>query len=466
MTHPTDRTDAGSNGAPAPAWSEALERGGCRVSEARLASGMRVIVGERHTDPVAAVLVFYAVGSVHESGETAGVSHFLEHMMFKGTERTPKGEVDRLTALLGGQNNAFTGKDHTAYWFEFASDRWERALAIEADRMTNLVLDEQEFEAERDVVLEELAMGLDDPWRALSQDVESLACGEHAYGRPIIGTKETVEAITREAMFAHYRRAYAPSNATVVVCGDVERDAVYAEVERAFAEAVERAGVVDPMPTPEPFAMSPAPAEAAVLEGFEDAPAAAQRHLRHWPDEGKRLCVVWPGARCGDADDFALDFVQTILTSGRNATLTRALVVDGDLATYVSTANDARAHGGLFWLFAQSSDAARPQELEAAIEAQIERLATDGPTEDEMERALGVLVSGDAFESETVSDVAEQLGGFAVDADWRIALDGGERHRAVTAERVRETCERLLPFARATVGWSLPSEAPAVAEGA
>jgi len=466
--------------APRPAWSETLERGGCRVGEARLPSGMRVIVGERHTDPVVAVLVFYGVGSVHEAPEVAGVSHFLEHMMFKGTERTPKGEVDRLTALLGGQNNAFTGKDHTGYWFEFASDRWERALAIEADRMTNLALDPTEFEAEREVVLEELAMGLDDPWRVLSQDVESLACGDHPYGRPIIGTKETVEAITREAMFAHYRRAYAPSNATVVVCGDVERDEVFAKVAAAFAEAARHGVGLEPLPEPAPFVASPGPERDGERDGehdgqpdgerdsdhesathtaahdFRDAPRVARRHLRHWPDEGKRLCVVWPGARCGDDDDFALDFVQTILTSGRNATLTRALVVDGDLATYVSTANDARAHGGLFWLFAQASDSARPQELEAAVEAQIQRLATDGPTATEMERALGILVSGDAFECETVSDVAEQLGGFALDADWRIALDGGERHRAVTPDRVREVAARLLPFARATVGWSLP----------
>lgn len=441
------------------------------MSEAVLPSGMRVIVGERHTDPVAAVLVFYGVGSVHEPEEIAGVSHFLEHMMFKGTERVGKGEVDRLTALLGGQNNAFTGKDHTGYWFEFASDRWEQALAIEADRMTNLALDAQEFEAEREVVLEELAMGLDDPWRALSQDVETAACGEHPYGRPIIGTKESVEAISREAMFAHYRRAYAPGNATVVVCGDVERDAVFAKVASAFgAELRQGDELLTPLPEPEPFeSVLVAPPDVSIA-GVADAgsnaggPRVAHRITRRWPDDGKRLCICWPGARCGDDDDFALDFVQTILTGGRNATLTRALVVDGDLATYVSTANDARARGGLFWLFAQASESARPEELEGAIEAQVHRLATDGPTAPEMERALGILISGDAFEQESVSDVAEQLGGFAVDADWRMALDGGERHRAVTAERVRAVCERLLASRRATVGWSLPSANAAAAD--
>jgi zinc protease len=457
---------AASSAESDPPWSETLERGGCRVAETTLASGMRLIVGERHTDPIVAVLVFYGVGSVHEPAEIAGVSHFLEHMMFKGTKTVGKGEVDRLTALLGGQNNAFTGKDHTGYWFEFASDRWTQALAIEADRMANLALDPVEFEAEREVVLEELAMGLDDPWRAISQDVETLACGDHPYGRPIIGTKESVEAITREAMYAHYRSAYAPSNATVVVCGDVERDDVLAQVATAFADA---ARDVEPLPEPEPFVSAlVAPPDVTLAGTSPDAQPAAEPALRSgpvahrvrrtWPDEGHRLCIVWPGARCGDVDDFALDFVQTILTTGRNATMTRALVVDGDLCTYVSTANDARAHGGLFWLFAQGSNAAGEAQLEASIEAQILRLAGEGPSAAEMERAMGILVSGDAFECEGVSDVAEQLGGFALDADWRIALDGGERHRAITAEQVRDVCRRLLPFSRATVGWSLPAE--------
>ncbi|MEZ5978643.1 MAG: pitrilysin family protein [Planctomycetota bacterium] len=418
-------------------WTEPLVRGGCRFSETRLPNGMRVLVGERHTDPVVAAMVFYGVGSVHEAPEVAGVSHFLEHMMFKGTERRGKGEVDRATALLGGRNNAFTGKDHTGYWFEFASDRWEEALAIEADRMTSLAIDAEELEAEREVVLEELAMGLDDPWTVLSQEVESAACGGHAYGRPIIGTQESVAGITREAMEAHYRRAYAPENATVVVCGDVERDEVLSRVRAAFPAAPRG---VAPLPEPAPLVN----------------PEHGARVRTTWPDEGRRLCIAWPGSRCGEKDDTALDFVQTVLTSGRNSVLQRALVLDGELATSVSTANDARAHGGLFWLFAEAADGVGEEQLESAIAREIARLATDGPTEKEMQRALGILVAGDAFEAEGVSEVAEQIGSFALDADWRLALDDGATHRSVTADDVRDAVRRLLTTERATVGWCVP----------
>ena len=135
---------------------------GASISEHRLRNGMRVLLVERHLDPVVAVMVWYGVGSRHESEGEAGLSHFLEHMMFKGTPRCGKGEVDRITTQLGGHNNAFTSQDHTAYWFELASDRWETALEIEASRMTDCSLDDEEFAAEKSVILEELAMGEDD----------------------------------------------------------------------------------------------------------------------------------------------------------------------------------------------------------------------------------------------------------------------------------------------------------------
>ena len=154
-------------------------RAGARVQEHRLDNGLQVLLAERNGDPVVAVVLAYRAGSRDETEREAGVSHFLEHMMFKGTGRLKRGEVDRITAQLGGQNNAFTSHDHTAYWFEFASDRWETALDIEADRMLNLSLDPSEFESERAVVLEELSMGEDEPWTQLARRVEAAVFPRH-----------------------------------------------------------------------------------------------------------------------------------------------------------------------------------------------------------------------------------------------------------------------------------------------
>jgi zinc protease len=148
-------------------------KAGARIEERQLDNGLKVLLVERHFDPVVAVMLWYKVGARNELEREAGVSHFLEHMMFKGSQKFGKGAIDLVTTQLGGSNNAFTSSDHTAYWFELASDRWEKALEIEADRMRGLLLDPTEYEAEKKVVLEELSMGLDDPWRNVTELVQS-----------------------------------------------------------------------------------------------------------------------------------------------------------------------------------------------------------------------------------------------------------------------------------------------------
>ena len=190
--------------------------GGAEISEHRLKNGLRVLLIERHADPVVALMTWYRVGARNEREDEAGVSHFLEHMMFKGSRGFAKGEVDRITTELGGSNNAFTGYDHTAYWFELASDRWERGLEIEADRMRHLSLDEGEFNAEREVVLEELAMGKDDPWRRLTELVQTALFARHPYRRPIIGHTDSLRGMTAASMREFYGRFYHPGNATLV----------------------------------------------------------------------------------------------------------------------------------------------------------------------------------------------------------------------------------------------------------
>ena len=198
-----------------------LTKGGAAIAEHRLRNGMRVLIAERHSDPVVAVITWYRVGARNEREDEAGLSHFLEHMMFKGSKRFGKGAIDHITTRLGGSNNAFTSYDHTAYWFELASDRWEKALEIEADRMRHLTLDGTEFAAEREVVLEELSMGTDDPWRRLTERVQGALFSRHPYRRPIIGHQDALAALEVEDMRDYYRRFYHPSNAVVVVCGDV-----------------------------------------------------------------------------------------------------------------------------------------------------------------------------------------------------------------------------------------------------
>ena len=425
------------------------ERAGALIHEHRLRNGLDVLIAERHDDPVVCVILYYAVGSRCETDAEAGMSHFLEHMMFKGSSKYKKGEVDRTTTMLGGQNNAFTGKDHTAYWMRFASDRWEMALEIEADRMLGLTLDPDEFDAERQVVLEELAMGDDDPWSVLAKAVEAALFGQHPYARPIIGYAESLKAMTPEMMRAFHGRFYQPGNATLVVAGDVNPKAALRAVRRHF-------GKLPAGPAPEPAFALPAP-----------KPGLANARLTlGWDDRGKRLCMAWPSVRVGSDQDYDLDVISEILAGGKASRLVKRLVDDEGLATSISTSNDTRVAGGAFWLFAECAGEVTPEVLEAAIDEELLRLTAERVPAAELKRVQARIVSGDVQQGETISELAEELGGMAIDAEWQLAFDRGARHKLVTAKRIARTAEELLDPSRRTLGWSLPNTDRATRLGA
>ncbi len=430
----------------APAPLARLVKDGTVVSEHRLANGMSVLLVERHADPVVAVMLWYKVGARNEREHEAGVSHFLEHMMFKGSPRFAKGEIDRLTTTLGGSNNAFTSSDHTAYWFELASDRWEKALEIEADRMRAVLLDAKEFDSERAVVLEELAMGLDEPWRRLTDLVQGTLFLRHPYRRPVIGHADALKRMSVADMRDYHRRFYHPGNATLVICGDIDPADALAKA-RAHFEAIP-AGV--PYAEADPFR----PAE---------EPASGERRVQvKWDDEGKRLCMAWPTAKVGSDDDAALDVISTLLTGGRLSRLHRRLVVETELASSVSSHNDARVEGGVFWIFAECSQGADPARLEAEIDRELATLVEEKVPSRELARVRSLLEAAEAYDHETTSDVAEQVGEAAVDAHWKLAFESLGNALAVDAARLRDCARRMLGRERRVVGWCLPAKAAVV----
>ncbi len=426
-----------------------LFKGGAKLSEHRLSNGMRVLLAERHSDPVVAVMLWYKVGARNESEREAGVSHFLEHMMFKGSQRFGKGSVDRMTTERGGSNNAFTSYDHTAYWFEMASDRWEETLEIEADRMRNLLLDAAEFSSEREVVLEELSMGQDDPWRQLADRVQAAAFPRHPYRRPIIGFTDTLRGMTVDSMRDYYRRFYHPGNATLVIAGDIAP-------ERALQLAQEKLGSLPLGPSYAEADTFRPPAEEA------DAHAGELRLGMHWDDQGKRLCMAYPAAAVGTSEHWTLEVICEILGGGRNSRLYRELVLERGLATSVSVHCDTRIDGGLVWIIAECAQEADPQELERRIDMQLEALASRAVTKQELERVRRKLEASEAHESETATDLAEDLGAWAVDADWHLALTNLRELLAVDAARIRACAAKVFARDRRVVGWCLPK----VQEGA
>src|ERR1041385_3484843 len=205
------------------------------VQKIVLPNGLTVLTKELHDKPVVATIIWYRVGSRNEELGQTGKSHFLEHMLFKGTEKYGKGDIDLLTLKNGGSNNAFTWLDFTAYYFTFASDRWQAALEIEADRMRNTTFAEEEFESEKQVVEEELRIGLDGPWEVLENEVWATAFRQHPYHWPTVGWLDDLESATGADMKAYYDKWYHPRNATLVIVGDFDPAEVLARVEALFA---------------------------------------------------------------------------------------------------------------------------------------------------------------------------------------------------------------------------------------
>jgi zinc protease len=408
------------------------------ITEVVLPNGLLGLVVPRRTAPIVSVQTWYRVGSREEEKGLTGLAHFLEHLMFKGTAKLRRGDIDRVTMKNGGANNADTTTDRTRYYFSFASDRWERALEIEADRMRGSAFDEHEFRAERGPVLEELRRDRDDPWWRLHESLESTAYHVHPYHNPVIGWAEEVTRVPRKDVLAFYDAWYQPANCTLVVCGDVDADA-------AVAAIVARFGEIPSKRLPKPFVP-------------EEPPQEGERRFElELAVNVPRMIAGFHTVRAGTRDDTVLDVVQTILSSGKASRLYERLVRTDRVATEVSGWNDARRDPGLFLFTLEAQEGVEPARAEAALWDEVARLATDGPAAEELARAKSMLRASLVFRSATTSGQGELVGSLQVLAgDWRIVKKLLPDLESVTADEIRDAARRFFRRGNRTVGWALP----------
>jgi zinc protease len=408
------------------------------IGETTLENGLRLLTLERHTAPVVSVHLWYRVGSADEPLGATGMAHFLEHMMFKGTDRYERGEIDRITLKLGGSNNAATYKDWTYYYFNFASDRWETALTIEANRMRNAALDPEEFEAERKVVLEELKTGRDSPWGELDETIESVAFLAHPYRHPVIGWRKDVQTVSRATLKAFYDRYYVPRNAVLVLVGDFDT-----------RKAVERVQAL--------FGGIPAGPDIPKRAFVEPEQNGEKRLVIRRDTELARLEILYHSASAGHADDPVLDVVRWLVVGNRSSRLTQRLVEEESACTFVSAFNDTRLDPGLFWIWTELRPDARHEDVERFIHEETARLASEGPKEDELARGKKSLLSNLVFRRANAERMAEDIGQMAMTADWRLTGRKADRLRAVTAADVRRVAGEIFAKRNRTVGWALPN---------
>ncbi len=354
---------------------------GIDIAHFTLKNGLEVVVIPDHRTPVVTHMIWYKVGSADETPGKSGLAHFLEHLMFKGTSKNPEGRFSQTLATIGGQENAFTTLDYTAYFQRIAKEYLPLVMDFEADRMTGLVLTDANVLSERDVVLEEFNMRVaNSPEARIGEQVSAALYLNHPYGRPVIGWHSEIEKLNREDALAFYRRFYTPNNAILVIAGDVTGDEVKPLAEKTYGK-VERVAEVPPRvrpQEPEPVAVR----QLTMADGRVAQPSLQRSYL----------VPSAHSAKSGEAE--ALEVLAHILGSGETSRIYRDLVVDQHVATvaggyYDDTALDETRFG----LFASPLPGVSFSTVETALDGVIAKLVDEGITQSELDRAKTRLIA-------------------------------------------------------------------------
>jgi len=408
--------------------------------ETTLKNGLKVIVKEDRRAPTAVQMVWYRTGSMDEVDGSSGLAHALEHMMFKGTPSIGPGEFNKLVAAAGGRDNAFTSRDYTAYFQQIPKEKLEEMMQLEADRMRHLTVDPKEFEQEIKVIMEERRLRTDDnPQAKLFEQMNAVAWQAHPYRRPIIGWMSDLESMTAADAKDWYQRWYVPNNATLVVVGDVEHQAIFALAEKYYGPMESR-----PLPARRPQTepeqkgerrvIVKAPAELPVLVLGYKAPA-----LR---DIDK------------DRDPYALEMLGAILDGYDAARLNKRLVREQQLAISAGASYDSTSRGpGMFYLSGTPTQGRTVAELEAALKNEITRIQNEGVTEAELKRAKAQLEAAQTYKLDSMMGQAMEIGqtetiGFSHRDTARMIA----RAQQVTAAEIQAVAKKYFSNDTLTVG--------------
>ncbi|HEU0013640.1 MAG TPA: pitrilysin family protein [Longimicrobium sp.] len=395
-----------------------------------LPNGLRVIVAEDHSTPVAAVNVWYHVGSGYEQPGRTGFAHLFEHVMFEGSRYVKEGDFDNLLEAAGAWNNGSTNTDRTNYYEVMPSNAVELALWLEADRMGGLLdaFNEGKLNGQRDVVKNERRERVDNaPYGALGETASALLYPSgHPYSWSTIGSMDDLSAASVEDVSSFFRRYYAPNNASLAIVGDVNTAQVRQWVERYFSGIPRGAEVAKPrIPLPQLAATS-----YTVKEDRVSLP---------------ELSMVWRSGPRFSADEAPLDVMSDILASGKSSRLYKRLVYDEQVAVFTQVGNDARLLAGDVWVRIRAKPDVDLDRIEAAVLEEIARIAQTPPTQEEVQRALNGRTTGFVSGLETVAGKADQLNEYLYfTGDAGYAERDLARYRAVTPADVQRVARQYL----------------------
>jgi zinc protease len=389
-----------------------------------LRNGMRLIVQEHRAADIVAIYLFVGVGTRHETADQLGYAHFQEHMLFKGTDKFGPGYVDRVVEGVGGRSNAVTSFDYTTFYLILPTEATATGVQLLADMAFRSTFAPEEIAREREVIFEEARIEQDNPRTAIVRQLYGMVFAGHPYGRPVLGTRETMLAATQERLRAFNRRYYTPENMTLVVAGPVDVAAVRAMVDRSFGQMSKTGYRSTPPPPPRPL-------------------GGGARRTTERPEQQAHLALGWQAPRSDDASGDAVDLLTTILAGTESSRLARRLRDEERLVSSVTMSYAALVGGGIASLRADL-EAKDLERVEKIVLEEIAKMQESGPTEEERRLAVTKFESEHAFDTETSEGLANAYG--LAETTWNLEaeLRYVERLRRITREQIRDAGRRYL----------------------
>ena len=406
-----------------------------RVQEFVLDNGLKVLLLEDHKSPAVTFQVWYRVGSRNEEDGKSGLSHFLEHMMFKGTNKVAPEEYSRIIAKNGGRSNAFTTQDVTVYFATMSREKIGIEIDMEADRMANALLNGKYFEPEKKVIMEERRLRTEDnPVSSLAEVTAAMAFTVHPYRRPVVGWMQDVENLTREDLRRHYQTYYAPNNAFIVVVGDFATEEILAKIKAAFG----------------PIPKGPMPPKVKIEEPSQ---SGERRIILKKEAELPFLLIDYHVPNLNSPDSFALDLLSVVLAGGRSSRLHEDLVYHKRIAQSVDADYDGLSMDpSVFSVTAQVMPEKDPLEVEKAIYDLLERVKSEPVNERELEKAKNQIEAAFVFGQDSVFGQAMRTGQYEATARWQLLDSYLAGIRKVTTADILRVAKKYLDPDQRTVG--------------
>ncbi|MEN2986296.1 MAG: pitrilysin family protein [Thermodesulfovibrionaceae bacterium] len=410
------------------------------IKEKILKNGLKVILFEDPSATVATFQVWYKVGSIDEPEGKSGISHLLEHLMFRGSKNYPGNVFSKIIQTHGGIDNAFTTKDYTVYFQKLSKDNLKISIDLESDRMENLLLLKEDFEVEKKIVMEERRQRYeDDPENLIIEEVISTAFRNHPYRKPVIGWMEEIESISLEDIKNYYYQFYCPNNAFIIVAGNINSEEILDKVEEKFGS------------------ISKCKLSSLFKNNYEPRQNGERRVVLKRKTHLPLLVMAYKVPAYPNKDSVSLELLSTIVGEGKSSRLYRKLVQEKALAVDVTTSNSPLSRDGfLFFIVASVKDPQKIEEVERIIKEEIEKIKAETPSAKEIEKAKNQVEASFLFSQDSVFGYAIYLGKFEILGSWKMINQYKEDILKIEAQDIQEVAKKYFNSENLTVGVLLP----------